>query len=293
MKNITALPLQKRLHAYAPDWLKILATRIDLTRIFIAELLLPRKCYVQINPNSVEKLGHFPGLRDEISSYNYATSMAQKSLAVDANRVILLRTMLRQVASLPAGEYAELGTYRGISARLILRHMKRGAQLHCFDTFEGFDEKDTSAESRTVRNRGIDGAFADTSLQRAEDYILDGEIHNSSLFLHKGYFPETFSGLENHAWRFVHLDPDLYLPMLEGLKRFYPKLVPGGVMLLHDYYSFFDGVRRAADEYFGPLGVVVVPMNDKAGTGVVIKPEQEASRDWADAFSGLLKDAAA
>ena len=103
MKNITALPLQKRLHAYAPDWLKILATRIDLTRIFIAELLLPRKCYVQINPNSVEKLGHFPGLRDEISSYNYATSMAQKSLAVDANRVILLRTMLRQVASLPAG----------------------------------------------------------------------------------------------------------------------------------------------------------------------------------------------
>ncbi len=293
MKSTTTLPLRKRLHTYAPDWLKILATRIDLARIFIAELLLPRKCYVQINPNSVEKLGHYPGLRSEIRSYNYATSMAQKSLAVDANRVILLRMMLRQVACLPSGDYAELGTYRGISARLILRHMQGDMQLHCFDTFEGFDGKDTSAESSTVRNRGIDGAFADTSLQRAEDYILDGKIHSASLFLHKGYFPETFSGLENHSWRFVHLDPDLYLPTLEGLKCFYPKLVPGGVMLLHDYYSFFDGVRRAADEYFGPLGVVVVPMNDKAGTGIVIKPEQPASRDWGEAFKGMLKDSAA
>ena len=81
--------------------------------------------------------------------------------------------------------------------------------------------------------------------------------------------------------------------MLEGLKRFYPKLVPGGVMLLHDYYSFFDGVRRAADEYFGPLGVVVVPMNDKAGTGVVIKPERGTSRNWSDALIHKLKDSAA
>ena len=142
MKISAALPLKRQLHTYAPDWLKIFATRVDLARFFIAELLLPRKCYVQINPNSIEKLSHFPRLRSEIRSYNYATSMAQKSPPMDANRVILLRTMLRQVAALPSGDYAELGTYRGISARLILRHMKRGAQLHCFDTFEGFDDRD-------------------------------------------------------------------------------------------------------------------------------------------------------
>ena len=42
-------------------------------------------------------------------------------------------------------------------------------------------------------------------------------------------------------------------------------------MLLQDYYSFFDGVRRAAGEYFFPLGIAVVPLPDKAGTGMVIK----------------------
>ena len=140
----------------------------------------------------------------------------------------------------------------------------------------------TRAESRSARNRGIDGAFSDPSLQRAEDYVLDGKIQSSSLFLHKGYFPNTFIGLENHGWRFVHLGPDLYLPTLEGLKCFYPKLVPGGVMLLHDYYSFFDGVRRAADEYFASMGVEVVPFADKAGTGIVIKPKSDRAtkRHW-------------
>jgi len=67
------------------------------------------------------------------------------------------------------------------------------------------------------------------------------------------------------------LDADLYMPTLAGLKCFFPKLVPGGVLLLHDYFSFFTGVRRAADEYFSDHGVVVVPFADKAGTGIVVK----------------------
>jgi hypothetical protein len=276
MKSPAKQSFPNQLRAYAPDWLRILVTWINLKRIAIASLILPGKCFVQIMPNSVDKMGFFPGLRQEIKSYNHDTSMAQKSLAVDGNRVIMLRVMLRQVASLPGGDYAELGTYRGISARLILRHMHPDAKLHCFDTFDGFDNKDTRAETLEVRNRGIDGAFSDTSLRRAEKYILDGKSSDDRLCFHKGFFPDTFKGMEKHSWRFVHLDPDLYAPTLEGLKCFYPRLVPGGVILLHDYYSFFTGVRRAADEYFTPLGIVVIPMVDKAGTGIVIKPTNEA-----------------
>jgi hypothetical protein len=275
MKNNVNRPYLQNLRSYAPDWLKILVTWINLKRIAIAGLILPGKCFVQIMPNSVNKMGYFPGLRDEIRSYNHDTSMAQMSLAVDGNRVIMLRMMLRHVASLPGGDYAELGTYRGISARLMLRHLHPESELHCFDTFSGFDNKDTGAEKIEVRNRDIDGAFSDTSLKRAEKYILDGKSNNNRVFFHKGFFPDTFKGLEKHTWRFVHLDPDLYAPTLEGLKLFYPRLVPGGVILMHDYYSFFTGVRRAAEEYFGPLGIVVMPMVDKAGTGIVIKPTND------------------
>ena len=258
--------------AGAPAWIKVLFTRIELIRVAIGQLLLPRKCYVQIRPNTTRKIADFPGLHEEIKTYNHDTSIAQKSLTVDGNRVIMLRTMLKLAASLPDGDYAELGTYRGISARLIFRHMVADSEFHCFDTFEGFDDKDVNMETRNVRDRGIVGAFGDTSLLLAERYILDGMNHQDRLFMHQGYFPATFAGLENRTWRFVHLDPDLYMPTLEGLRYFFPRLVPGGVMLLHDYHSFFTGVRRAADEYCVPRSIVVVPMGDKAGTGAVVKP---------------------
>jgi len=276
MKNLKNRSFPNNLRSYAPNWLRVLVTWINLKRIAVVGLLLPGKCFVQITPNSVDKMGYFPGLRGETRAYNHDTSMAQKSLAIDGNRVIMLRMMLQQVASLDSGDYAELGTYRGISARLILRHMHPDAKLHCFDTFDGFDDKDTRKETSEVRNRGIDGAFSDTSLRRAEKYVLDGKSSDDRLCFHKGFFPDTFKGLEKCSWRFVHLDPDLYAPTLEGLRCFYPRLVPGGVILLHDYYSFFAGVRRAANEFFSPLGIVVMPMVDKAGTGIVIKPTNEA-----------------
>lgn len=256
----------------APKWLKALYTRYELLRVAIAQFFLPGKCYVQSMPNTATKMAMFPGLRDEIDSYNHDTSIAQKSLSMDGNRVIMLRNMLRVVADLPAGDYAELGTYRGISARLIFGNLAADSQLHCFDTFGGFTDADVNAETHNVKDRGIGGAFSDTSLQLAQQYILNGRPGEDRLFMHQGYFPDTVAGFEERSWRFVHLDPDLYKPTLEGIRYFYPRLVSGGVLLLHDYNSFFTGVRRAADEYFSSRGIVVLPLGDKAGTGVVLKP---------------------
>lgn len=264
------LPVQFKLRA--PKWLKALYTRYEMLRVAIAQFFLPGKCYVQSMPNTATKMSLFPGLRDEIDGYNHDTSIAQKSLSMDGNRVIMLRNMLKVVAELPAGDYAELGTYRGISARLIFGNLAANSQLHCFDTFDGFTDADVNAETSNVKDRGIGGAFSDTTLQLAQQYILNGRPGGGRLFMHKGYFPDTVAGFEERSWRFVHLDPDLYKPTLEGIRYFYPRLVPGGILLLHDYNSFFTGVRRAADEYFAPRGIVVIPLGDKAGTGVVLKP---------------------
>ena len=36
---------------------------------------------------------------------------------------------------------------------------------------------------------------------------------------------------------FVSIDTDLYKPTYVGLSEFYPKLVKGGVIIIHDYNS--------------------------------------------------------
>jgi len=46
----------------------------------------------------------------------------------------------------------------------------------------------------------------------------------------------------------VHFDVDLYESTLACLRFFYPRMLPGGVMLSHDY-SILAGVRKAVDEF--------------------------------------------
>jgi hypothetical protein len=58
-----------------------------------------------------------------------------------------------------------------------------------------------------------------------------------------------WGGIEDH-FCFVHLDFDLYQPTIEGLKYFYPRMVSGGIILLHDYFSKgLKGVKQAVSDY--------------------------------------------
>ena len=64
-------------------------------------------------------------------------------------------------------------------------------------------------------------------------------------------------------------------PTLAGLDFFWPRLSPGGAILLHDYNSLqFDGVRKAVHAFeaeHGPLPLL--PLSDLHGTAVILRPE--------------------
>ena len=46
----------------------------------------------------------------------------------------------------------------------------------------------------------------------------------------------------------VHLDADLYSSTLAGLEFFYPRMVPGGIIIVHDY-STLPGVAQALTDF--------------------------------------------
>jgi O-methyltransferase len=90
--------------------------------------------------------------------------------------------------------------------------------------------------------------------------------------LFPGYFPETTQNVNpNNTYALVHLDADLYLPQIEGLKYFYPKMTKGGVMIVHDCNNDYVGSRRALDEFFigKPETPIIIP--DKSGSAIVVK----------------------
>ena len=150
--------------------------------------------------------------------------------------------------------------------------MATGAKLYCFDTSEGFDNRDIRTEATTSDVQAHLGVFSDTSIELAVRDFTDG-APSDRLVIRRGFFPQTFAGVEDLKWRFVLLDADLYAPIRRGLEAFWPALVAGGLIVVHDYLSdHFTGARQAVDEFFEPLGVVPIPWPDRVGSAVIVKP---------------------
>lgn len=153
------------------------------------------------------------------------------------------------------GDIAELGVFRGGSARLICE-VKGDRPLHLFDTFAGLPD---SSESDT-RFQG--GSFA-SSLDSVKSYLNPFPNVN----FHVGLFPASAAGLEDLRFSFVHLDGDLYESTLEGIKWFYPRLNRGGILISHDYYGSADGAGKALHEYMADKPE---PFLELSGTQVAI-----------------------
>jgi O-methyltransferase len=164
-----------------------------------------------------------------------------------------------------SGAFAELGVYKGESAA-ILHHMDPSREFHLFDTFEGFNKTDLHAEIGEAATYTPDH-FADTHISRVLSRISD----NSNIHVHKGYFPQTTSDLDDVRFAFVNMDADLYNPTRAGLEFFYPRLMPGGVMFIHDYTYKWEGIKKAVDEFMNtiPENLVLVP--DLEGTVMIVK----------------------
>ena len=87
---------------------------------------------------------------------------------------------------------------------------------------------------------------------------------------------------DDARYALVHIDCDLYAPVKSALSYFYPRLVPGGFLVVHDYSSLhWNGAERAVDEFFADLSESVVPITDSAGSVVVRKlRDSKPDRNW-------------
>jgi len=92
---------------------------------------------------------------------------------------------------------------------------------------------------------------------RAVRAYLAGE---RNIALHPGEFPATTVGCEVLRVSFVQLEVDLQASTLACLEFFYPRMLPGGIILTHDY-SWLAGVRAACDSFLAhrPESMIEMP----------------------------------
>ena len=164
---------------------------------------------------------------------------------------------------------AEGGVFQGMFAREINNYFP-GRKLYLFDTFEGFDKKDVDLEVSNGFSDVKEHYYSETS----EEIVLNKLPHKEHAVIKKGYFPETSAGLENERFLFVNLDFDLYTPILAGLRFFYPRMVSGGVILVHDYFTeYYHGVRKALADFEKDIGTEITkaPIGDGISIAIFIR----------------------
>jgi hypothetical protein len=147
------------------------------------------------------------------------------------------------------GDFAEVGLYQGSTAKVICE-AKGEKAFHLCDTFEGLPEPNESEKAIEKKGR-----FA-CSLESIQKYL--GKYPNLSY--HKGFCPQSVRGvLDDHRFALVHLDVDLYESTKQCIEYFWPRLVPGGVLISHDY-SILHGVKQAFSEFTAGIQEQVIEL---------------------------------
>ena len=184
------------------------------------------------------------------------------------SRAATLRLLAEQInANNTEGDCAELGVFRGDFAALINGAFP-GRRLHLFDTFEGFREIDVESEKGLGFSKAKAGDFSDTS----EESVREKLPYPEKAVFHRGWFPETFRGLEGLSFSFVSIDADLYAPTAAALPVFWERLSPGGAIMVHDYNSLqYKGVKKAVDDFCAEIKRLPFPVPDLHGSCVIRK----------------------
>lgn len=169
-----------------------------------------------------------------------------------AERKYFLRSLLPLADGLP-GDTAECGVWNGASSWFICSHFAgAGKTHHGFDSFEGLPEP-----------AAVDGGYWRRGDCLAREEQARATLAGFPVELYPGWIPERFAEIEDRRFCFVNVDVDLYAPTRDSLEFFYPRMVPGGVIVFDDYGSELQspGAGRAIDEYMAerPEPLITAP----------------------------------
>jgi O-methyltransferase len=172
------------------------------------------------------------------------------------------------------GDVVECGVWRGGSmqavARILLARGITDRDLHLFDTFEGMPppgEEDRRLAGPSAREMletsprsGIVWAIA--GLEDVQAGMASTGYPAERVHYHPGRVEDTIPAHAPEQIALLRLDTDWYESTKHELEHLYDRVVEGGVIIIDDY-DYWEGSRKAVDEFLAATGarVLLVPVD--------------------------------
>ena len=158
------------------------------------------------------------------------------------------------------GAICEVGVWQGGSLALaLLSDCTNTRHVIGFDTFEGHpmpnqDETDLRGNSMRVRfmefQEKMNKRWGFSDLDECRNFLI--EIANgdeSRINLVKGDIKDSYTSIADSPLSILRIDCDWYEPSLFALEKLYPRLQPGGILIMDDF-GHHSGQKKAFFEYF-------------------------------------------
>lgn len=162
------------------------------------------------------------------------------------------------------GDFVECGVWRGgnsLAAANVFKSRSADRSVYLFDTFEGMTEPtdddkmvaNGSSAMDIFRKRRKDDRtdWCYASIDEVSSHFAAAGLLDANVHLVKGDVQDTLGRDELLPRKIsvLRLDTDWYESTRRELEVLYPRLSEGGVLLLDDY-GFWEGAKKAVDEYF-------------------------------------------
>lgn len=173
------------------------------------------------------------------------------------------------------GDFVECGVNRGALSSSIMEFLGWNDLDRTFwllDTFGGIDERFVTDEEHgrakmAESERKLDNGVYTADLAGVEANFAEW----ARVRFVVGAIPDSLAEAVPERVAFIHIDMNCAPPEVAALRHFWPRLSPGGVVLLDDYaYRGFEPQKHAMDAAAAEFGVTVLSL--PTGQGLIVKP---------------------
>jgi O-methyltransferase len=181
------------------------------------------------------------------------------------------------------GALVECGVWRGGSMMAVLLTLERlgvsDRDLYLYDTFEGMTEPGDDdvmhtgeQASHLLADPHTQGHYrAAASLEEVRARMLELGYPHERIHFVEGPVEETLPDHAPGEIALLRLDTDWYSSTRHELVHLYPRLAPGGVLIVDDY-AYWHGARKAVDEYLAENGLTVLLNRVDYTARLAVKP---------------------
>ena len=150
-----------------------------------------------------------------------------------------------------SGNFVECGVFLGGAVMMMaqtLAHLGVVEKIYLYDTFAGFTKPPTEHDVN------FKGGEIGTHRSRSFRAQTESNVHlidypTDQYVVVEGDISETLLHTAPERIALLRLDTDTYETTRDERIHLYPRIVPGGILIIDDY-GYSEGARKAVDEYF-------------------------------------------